>query len=68
MDSVKCGYAQVSTGGALKRAGCEKIFRDGGLSGATAERPALTRCLKELQSGDTLTAWKLDRRAAAYAT
>ncbi|MGO9263248.1 MAG: recombinase family protein [Bryobacteraceae bacterium] len=46
---------------ALTRAGCEKIFRDDGLSGATAERPALTRCLKELQSGGTLTVWNLDR-------
>ena len=46
---------------ALKRAGCKTVFKDEGLSGATTKRPALTRCLKTLQDGDTLTVWKLDR-------
>jgi DNA invertase Pin-like site-specific DNA recombinase len=66
---MKYGYARVSTDdqppvlqlAALKRAGCEEIFRDEGLSGATTKRPALARCLKTLQPGDTLTVWKLDR-------
>jgi DNA invertase Pin-like site-specific DNA recombinase len=66
---VKYGYARVSTDdqtpalqlAALKRAGCKTIFKDEGLSGATTKRPALTRCLKALQPGDTLTVWKLDR-------
>ena len=66
---MKYGYARVSTGDqntamqltALKRAGCKKIFKDEGLSGATAKRPALTRCLKARQKGDTLIVWKLDR-------
>lgn len=31
------------------------------MSGATKERPALRRCLKKLQAGDTLIVWKLDR-------
>jgi len=63
------GYARVSTGeqstdlqlDALKRAGCEKILQDNGLSGAGARRPALLRCIRALRPGDTLTVWKLDR-------
>ena len=66
---MKYGYARVSTDdqnsslqlAALKRAGCKSVFKDEGLSGATVNRPALTRCLKTLQRGDTLTVWKLDR-------
>jgi DNA invertase Pin-like site-specific DNA recombinase len=66
---VKYGYARVSTDdqspalqlAALKRAGCKIVFKDEGLSGATIKRPALSRCLKTLQPGDTLTVWKLDR-------
>jgi DNA invertase Pin-like site-specific DNA recombinase len=66
---MKYGYARVSTDdqspalqiGALKRAGCRMIFKDDGLSGATTKRPALLRCLKALEPGDTLTVWKLDR-------
>jgi len=66
---MKYGYARVSTDdqspalqlAALKRAGCKTVFKDEGLSGATTKRPALLRCLKTLQEGDTLTVWKLDR-------
>ena len=66
---MKYGYARVSTDDqspalqltALKRAGCKTIFKDVGLSGATTKRPDLTRCLKALEPGDTLTVWKLDR-------
>jgi DNA invertase Pin-like site-specific DNA recombinase len=66
---MKYGYARVSTDdqnpalqlAALKRAECEKVFRDDGLSGAIRNRPALLRCLKRLQRGDTLMVWKLDR-------
>src|SRR6516164_1126952 len=69
MNPMKHGYARVSTDdqnpalqlAALKRAGCEKVFRDDGLSGAIRNRPALIRCLKKLQRGDTLIVWKLDR-------
>jgi Resolvase, N terminal domain len=46
---------------ALKKAGCQTVFKDEGLSGATSERPALLRCLKKLEHGDTLIVWKLDR-------
>ena len=66
---MKYGYARVSTDdqtpalqlAALKKAGCKTIFKDDGISGATTKRPALLRCLKQLQPGDTLTVWKLDR-------
>jgi DNA invertase Pin-like site-specific DNA recombinase len=66
---MKYGYARVSTDDqnpalqltALKRAGCKKIFKDEGISGATIKRPSLLRCLKTLKRGDTLTVWKLDR-------
>jgi DNA invertase Pin-like site-specific DNA recombinase len=37
------------------------VFKDEGPSGATTKRPALLRCLKKLEHGDTLTVWKLDR-------
>ena len=69
MEGMKYGYARVSTDdqnpamqlAALKKAGCKTIFKDDGLSGATTKRPALLRCLKKLERGDTLTVWKLDR-------
>ena len=66
---MKYDYARVSTDDqntdmqltALKNGGCKKIYKDEGLSGATAKRPALTRCMKKLKKGDTLIVWKLDR-------
>src|ERR1700674_4529775 len=69
MPSMKYGYARVSTDeqtpalqlAALQKAGCKTIFKDDGLSGATTKRPALLRCLKKLEHGDTLIVWKLDR-------
>jgi DNA invertase Pin-like site-specific DNA recombinase len=69
MQGMKYGYARVSTNdqtpalqlAALKRDGCKTIFKDDGLSGATTKRPALLRCLKKLEHGDTLTVWKPDR-------
>src|SRR5271170_5571982 len=69
MDGMKYGYACVSTDdqnpalqlAALKKAGCKTVFKDEGLSGATTKRPALLRCLKKLEHGDTLIVWKLDR-------
>src|SRR5271167_4119071 len=65
---MKYGYARVSTEdqnpamqlAALKKAGCTKLFKDE-VTGAHVNRPALTRCLKILQPGDTLIVWKLDR-------
>jgi Enterobacteriaceae phage serine recombinase len=66
---MKIGYARTSTDdqttalqlAALKKAGCTKVFEDKGISGTIKKRPALTRCLAALKSGDTLTVWKLDR-------
>ena len=66
---MKYGCARVGTDdqnadmqhAALKKAGCKKLFTDDGTSGATTKRPALLRCLKTLQPGDTLMVWKLDR-------
>ena len=69
---MKYGYARISTIDqnpdmqlkALQRAGVDKknIFKDE-RTGATTNRPALLRCLKKLDSGDTLIVWKLDRLA-----
>jgi len=68
---MKYGYARVSTDdqtpalqlAALKKVGCKTVFKDDGISGATTKRPALLRCLKKLEPGDTLIVWKLDRLA-----
>ena len=65
---MKYGYARVSTEdqnpamqlAALKKAGCKTVFKDE-VTGAHVKRPALTRCLKNLETGDTLIVWKLDR-------
>jgi Resolvase, N terminal domain len=70
--AVKYGYARVSTEdqnpamqlAALKKAGCAKLFKDE-VTGAHVNRPALARCLKILQPGDTLIVWKLDRLGVA---
>ena len=66
---MQIGYARVSAADqllalqqdALKRAGCEKVFADQGISGTISKRPGLDRALEALQSGDTLVVWKLDR-------
>jgi DNA invertase Pin-like site-specific DNA recombinase len=68
---MQYGYARISTIDqnpalqldALKKAGCERIFRDEGISCSTTKLPGLKRCLKSLQEGDWLTVWKLDRLA-----
>jgi len=65
---MKYGYARVSTEdqnpamqlAALKKAGCKTVFKDE-VTGAHVKRPALTRCLKAVRTGDTLVVWKLDR-------
>src|SRR5271156_4750852 len=65
---MEYGYARVSTEdqnpamqlAALKKAGCKTVFKDE-VTGAHVNRPAPARCLKALETGDTLTVWKLDR-------
>jgi DNA invertase Pin-like site-specific DNA recombinase len=62
------GYARVSTEDqtldlqkdALEKIGCSHIFTDT-ISGATRERPGLTKALEYVRAGDTLVVWKLDR-------
>lgn len=62
------GYARVSTGNqrldmqldALKASGCTHIYTDTA-SGALAARPGLDQALAELDKGDTLVVWRLDR-------
>ena len=66
---MKIGYARVSTDeqnldlqlDALKAAGCEKIFHDHGVSGATIQRDGLSQAILACGAGDTLVVWKLDR-------
>ena len=66
---MKRGYARVSTEdqnldlqtNALKEAGCEVIYSDHGVSGAKGERHELSRLLADLESGDHVIVWKLDR-------
>ena len=65
---MNIGYARVSTEdqnpdlqlAALQQVGCNLIFTDKA-TGAHVRRPELTKCLKALAKGDTLTVWKLDR-------
>ena len=62
------GYARVSTQDqnldaqldALREAGCKRIYQEK-ISGASKERPELKRMLEELEPGDEVLVWKLDR-------
>lgn len=64
------GYARVSSVGQkldvqlekLKMYGCEKVFEEK-VSGTTANRVQLQRCLEYLREGDSLVITKLDRLA-----
>ncbi len=66
---MKIGYVKVSTSdqnialqvAALEAAGCEKIYRDQGVSGSKRERHGLDETLASLTEGDVLMVWKLDR-------
>ena len=69
MIGMNIGYARVSTDEqnlelqlhALKLAGCDSVFEDNGVSGATIRRPGLTDALASAGQGDVLVVWKLDR-------
>ena len=63
------GYARISTEeqslnlqlDALRKAGCAKIYKDIGVSGAAQKRKGLQQALKVISEGDTLVVWRLDR-------
>ncbi len=64
------GYARVSTDdqhldgqrAALRAAGCQRIYEEK-ISGATRDRPELTRLLEHVREGDVVVATRLDRMA-----
>jgi len=66
---VDVGYARVSTEeqnldlqrDALRKAGCDVISEEHASGKAGADRPVRLAVLRELEPGDTLTVWKLDR-------
>jgi DNA invertase Pin-like site-specific DNA recombinase len=45
-----------------KQAGCKRIYEEK-VSGATRDRPALTRMLDQLREGDVVVVARLDRLA-----
>lgn len=65
---MNIGYARVSTFDqnldlqldALKHSGCEEIFEEK-ISGASKERPQLSKLFSKLRHGDSVVVWKLDR-------
>lgn len=65
----KIGYYRVSTAEqnadlqikALKKAQCDFILGDKGISGCQRERPKFDQALSLLRPGDTLLIWRLDR-------
>lgn len=66
---MKIGYARVSTDdqrldlqiNALNDVGCVEVYKDHGFSGALKRRPGLKSALEDLNPGDTLVVWRLDR-------
>jgi DNA invertase Pin-like site-specific DNA recombinase len=70
MGAVIYGYARVSSDGQcldaqldeLKRAGCERVFREK-VSGARSDRRQLAKLMAKLGNGDTLVICRLDRLA-----
>ncbi|RZF63236.1 recombinase family protein [Sphingomonas populi] len=73
---MKIGYARVSTGEQnlrmqvqeLKAYGCEKIYRDEGVSGGAVLKPEYTNMLAQLRAGDEVVVWRLDRMSRSLST
>ena len=67
--TMKVGYARVSTADqnldlqidALTEVGCDRIYKDEGISAVAPERPEFGAALACLKHGDTLVIWKMDR-------
>jgi len=63
------GYARVSTEeqhldlqlDALEEAGCDRIYKDQGISAVIKHRTGFEDALKALHDGDTFVIWKMDR-------
>jgi DNA invertase Pin-like site-specific DNA recombinase len=66
---AEVGYVRVSTADqsldlqlqAMEKEGIAKVFKDHGVSGTLASRPALDEALAYVREGDVFTVWKLDR-------
>lgn len=66
---TRLGYARVSSAEQdtalqirdLEAVGCERIYRDHGVSGTRTSRPELDKMLDRLSRGDEVVVWKLDR-------
>ena len=66
---MRIGYVRVSDFDqtenlqidALKKAGCDVIYGDHGVSGTVVHRKGLEEVLNRLDKGDTLVVWKIDR-------
>ena len=71
---MRIGYARVSTTrqaehgtsledqkAALTAAGCDRIYTDGGVSGATTRRPQLQALRDAVRAGDSVYVTRLDR-------
>lgn len=71
---MRIGYARVSTTRqaehgtsledqrrTLEDAGCERIYADGGVSGATTDRPQLRALMDAVRDGDDVCITRLDR-------
>lgn len=67
---MKIGYARVSTEDqdldiqlkALRKSACKKIYQEK-ISGSSWERPELHKMLTNLEPGDIVVVWRLDRLA-----
>jgi DNA invertase Pin-like site-specific DNA recombinase len=65
---MQIGYVRVSKNEqnydlqieALKKAGCEEIFKEK-IGGAEKERPQYLKMTEMLRKGDTVTVWRIDR-------